>query len=109
MLEPDEFATFSELRRAGVHAVGTAVEDRFRAALEFYERVTGFHETNINAASHHAVELFGPACEQCGKVLRTPTASRCVLCGAVRAHGPWAANRHVPLEGPDRGKDGSGG
>lgn len=108
MLEPDEFAEFSELRRAGMHAVGVPIEERYRAALEFYERVTGFHEANINAASHHAVELVGPPCERCGKVLRTPTASRCLLCGAVRAPGPWAAKRHVPLEVPDREPNGGG-
>ena len=40
--------------------------------LQEYERLTGFHETNINAIYHHVASLYGPPCSCCGKPLRTP-------------------------------------
>ncbi|SFL11789.1 hypothetical protein [Lysobacter sp. cf310] len=54
-------------------------------ALDFYERLTGFHESNANALWHHRLSLYGPACTGCGKPLRTPQASFCPACGAKRS------------------------
>jgi hypothetical protein len=54
------------------------------AALALYEELTGSRETNINAVSHHRVSLYGPACDQCGKPLRTPRARFCAACGESR-------------------------
>jgi len=57
---------------------------RFEEALGEYNRITGFGETNINAASHHRVSLLGPPCDKCGKPLRTPRATLCAACGERR-------------------------
>ncbi len=54
---------------------------RFTPALEAYERLTGFHETNGNALWHHRLSLYGPPCVACGKPLRTPQARFCPACG----------------------------
>lgn len=97
MLESEEFEQFIALWRAGMRGPGATIAERACAALDYYEKVTGFHETNINAAAHHAVHLVGPPCERCGKVLRTPSAAFCFLCGKRRSAGPWLRLRHVPL------------
>ena len=60
------------------------IASRFRNALEVYERITGFKETNPNALWHHRVSLYGPPCETCGKPLRTPLAKLCAACGTRR-------------------------
>jgi hypothetical protein len=52
--------------------------------LEEYERRTGFRESNPKAFLHHLRVDFGPICEDCGKPLRTPRASKCMECGAPR-------------------------
>ena len=36
-------------------------------ALEFYFKLTGFKETNINALWHHQISLYGEPCPQCSK------------------------------------------
>lgn len=56
-----------------------------RGALKLYYRMTGQLETKPDAIRHHRLSLYGPACTQCGKPLRTPRASHCATCGAVRA------------------------
>jgi hypothetical protein len=53
-------------------------------ALEAYERITGFKETNANALFHHRLSGYGPPCQACGKPLRTPRARYCAMCGAER-------------------------
>lgn len=54
-------------------------------ALAVYERLTGFKESNVNALSHHRLNIYGPPCHVCGKPLRTPQARYCAMCGAERA------------------------
>lgn len=54
-------------------------------ALSRYQQLTGAIESDPNALWHHRENLFGPACEACGKSLRTPRASHCAECGFVRA------------------------
>ncbi len=61
---------------------GLSSEERFRPVLDLYEQLTGFRETNVNAVMHHRLALYGPPCTICGKPLRTPQASRCMVCGA---------------------------
>lgn len=51
-------------------------------ALEIYEQMTGFKETNPTALFHHRLSMFGPPCLVCGKPLRTPHADFCATCGA---------------------------
>jgi len=55
-------------------------------ALEIYEALTGFKETNPNALFHHRLSLYGPECPQCGKPLRTPQARFCAMCSYERPH-----------------------
>jgi hypothetical protein len=57
-----------------------------REACEIFEEITGFRETNANAIFHHRLSLYGPPCHVCGKLLRTPQANYCVMCGAQRQH-----------------------
>jgi len=51
------------------------------AALDAYERLTGFRETNAEALWHHRIFLYGPPCPACRKPLRTPQARYCPACG----------------------------
>ncbi len=55
-----------------------------RRALDVYEEITGFRETNPDALYHHRLSVYGPPCNACGKPLRTPQARSCAACGAVR-------------------------
>jgi hypothetical protein len=57
--------------------------DRGKAAVDEYNRITGFAETNWNAVWHHRISIYGPPCLRCGKVLRTPIAFKCFECGYV--------------------------
>jgi hypothetical protein len=54
-------------------------------ALEAYEKITSFKETNANALFHHRLSLSGPPCRSCGKPLRTPQARSCRACNCERA------------------------
>ena len=51
-------------------------------AINLYNEITGFGETNVNAIWHHRAADHGPPCAACGKPLRTPRASFCAACGA---------------------------
>jgi hypothetical protein len=53
-------------------------------ALELYEKITGFKETNPNALFHHRLSIYGPSCGTCHKPLRTPQATSCAACGSSR-------------------------
>ena len=46
-----------------------------------YKELTGYTETNINAIWHHRRADFGPECDNCGKLFRTPKAKYCAECG----------------------------
>jgi hypothetical protein len=56
------------------------------AAVSAYLKMTGFRETNAEALWHHRLSLYGPACKNCQKPLRTPRASHCAECGTNREH-----------------------
>lgn len=53
-----------------------------KAALDAYNEITSFYETNINAVWHHRASDYGPPCKTCHKPLRTPRARFCAACGA---------------------------
>ena len=93
MLEEHEWSSFGVLLHSGLGNVkqfraetgkslaGVPLAEIYRPALDEYERITGFKETNPNALFHHRVSLYGPPCSACGKPLRTPSATKCVECG----------------------------
>ncbi len=66
-------------------SIGEALSKAQQPALDEYFRITGFHETNVNALFHHRLSLLGPPCGECGKPLRTPKAKHCAACGTDRA------------------------
>lgn len=53
----------------------------FKPVCDAYERMTGMKETVANAIMHHRIAHYGPPCKNCGRVLRTPQASKCFECG----------------------------
>jgi hypothetical protein len=79
MLDEDEF---TQVLKFGKRLPGETLEEEFAPFLREYERITGFHETNINTFYHHKASLYGPPCRSCGKPLRSPNAK---LCGACMA------------------------
>jgi hypothetical protein len=68
----------------GVGLTETPTASMFAGALQAYERITGFRETNPNALWHHRVALYGPPCHRCNRPLRTPKARLCGSCMAPR-------------------------
>ena len=78
MLEEEEYKRALSLKGTGT---GDLREREFGPILREYERITGFHETNINAFFHHAISLYGPPCSNSGKPLRTAKARFCARCG----------------------------
>lgn len=73
--------TMAERERTGAPLSTDLLARHFKPALEAYECLTGFHETNGNALWHHRLSLYGPPCPSCGKLLRTPQARYCPVCG----------------------------
>jgi len=77
MLDDEEFKRAISLRGTGE---GDLWQGEFGPVLQEYERITGFHESNVNAFYHHKISLYGPPCRNCGKPLRTPRAKLCGSC-----------------------------
>jgi hypothetical protein len=74
-----------DYRRGHSASLGEALNRvRYEPALDAYERLTGFRETNHLALWHHRLSLYGPPCTHCGKPLRTPEAKLCAACGTPR-------------------------
>jgi hypothetical protein len=72
-----------DYRNAHGVSLGEAMNQGYgQAALRLYLELTGYQETNPDAIWHHRVSMYGPACQACGKPLRTPEASFCAACGA---------------------------
>jgi hypothetical protein len=92
MLDEAEYTVALGLYRDGIRATqefrkkwqvplkDAKVEERFQPLLAWYEKLTGFKETNENAVMHHRLSLYGPPCARCGKPLRTPKAKLCGAC-----------------------------
>jgi hypothetical protein len=95
MLDEKEFAIVKELYRDGMRATKEfrekyglsldqmSIEDRFIPLLDAYEKITGFRETNPASIMHHRIQDYGLPCPGCGKVLRSPKAKICYLCGYI--------------------------
>ncbi|MDQ1412529.1 MAG: hypothetical protein QOE07_1117 [Acidimicrobiaceae bacterium] len=84
MLDEDEWAEVSAVLSAA-RLPGEGPRERPDKVLEIYERFTGRREKNFNAVMHHRASHYGPPCQACGRPLRTPRASFCAACGAVRS------------------------
>ncbi len=82
MLDEKEFKKAKELYSLGFKNVE---KDRFNPLLDYYNNLTGFGETEPSAIMHHCISMYGPACENCGKPYRTPSASFCAACGNKRS------------------------
>ena len=61
--------------------VEQALSDLRHDACERYYEMTGYRESNPNALWHHHLSHYGPECEGCGYLLRTPEAGHCAHCG----------------------------
>jgi hypothetical protein len=95
MLDEEEFAAVSNLYSQRIRATkefrekhniplnGVPIEELFRPVRDAYRKMTGMDESNHNAIMHHRISIYGPACEQCGKPLRTSRARFCAACGHV--------------------------
>jgi hypothetical protein len=83
MLDEQEYAQAAELYRQGFRNIKEHGDRQvqFKSLLDYYLGLTGFHETEPNAILHHRIALYGPPREQCGRPLRTPSASFCAACG----------------------------
>jgi hypothetical protein len=96
MLDEEEFAIVDDLYSQGMQAVKdyraqhgvsldeVSVHDYLRPMREAYKQMTGMDESNENAILHHRISIYDSPCQVCGKPLRTPRASLCAACGAVR-------------------------
>ena len=67
MLDKEEFAIASKLYSKGFIIGNENIQNRFQELLDYYNSLTGFGETEPNAIMHHAIELIGSDCENCGK------------------------------------------
>ena len=91
-LEENEWAEFEPYARgtvralkqyreetgAGLAEAKLAVEDS--AVRRFFE-MTGYRLPSWESAYHHRLADWGPECDGCGHLLRTPMASFCANCG----------------------------
>ena len=73
----DRIKDYGRQNRCTLAEAKTAVGEQ---ALDLYESITGFRETNVNAIYHHRLSLYGPPCGKCSKPLRTPEARYCAMC-----------------------------
>lgn len=75
-----------EFRRSTGASLAEALSQGFgNDALSRYQQLTGATESDPDVLWHHRASLFGPACEACGKPLRTPMANFCAECGFDRS------------------------
>jgi uncharacterized OB-fold protein len=59
-------------------------QENLQEVRALYQKFTGFDETNPVAIAHHRLAYFGPSCEACGRLYRTPQARLCMNCGNAR-------------------------
>jgi len=79
----------TENTRLSIRAMKTRRPEDVAAVpvLAKYNELTGFFESNKNAILHHRRALFGPVCDTCGKLVRTPRARFCAECGTITEVG----------------------
>jgi hypothetical protein len=62
----------------------TALAELYRPVQQAYARITGAVEAPDHLLKHR-LAAYGPACQRCGRPLRTPKARQCAACGEPRA------------------------
>lgn len=50
-------------------------------AMKAFERLTGMPGIHFEIIHHHRLKDWGPECETCGHLLRSPRAKVCANCG----------------------------
>jgi hypothetical protein len=60
------------------------VDELLRPVFDVYEKMTGVRTSNTSEIMHHRLSLYGPPCSSCGKLLRTPQAAKCLMCGKAK-------------------------
>jgi len=88
MLDSEEGKIASQLFAEGFQEarkqMKAPISENFRKLLDYYKDLTSYEETNPNAIMHHFIDIYGPDCENCGKLYRTETATFCPNCGNRR-------------------------
>ena len=72
-----------QLRRNNGSDIPTAISAVQSEALAKFRDITGYEVEQYDVLWHHELAQWGPECSDCGHLLRTPRASRCVNCGAA--------------------------
>jgi hypothetical protein len=83
MLTDDEWRRVSALFHKG--SGDRPIDRMYSSALVEHERITGRHISNSNVLWDHIQSNYDPACDKCGKPLRTPRAELCGSCMHPRA------------------------
>ena len=68
----------------GERLLADARERLYECMSATYQAVTGQQARDPYHVAHHRASLYGPPCASCGKVLRTPKASKCFECGQAK-------------------------
>ena len=55
-----------------------------KEAIDIFKEMTGIDIGNFNAIWHHRLSDYGPECDNCGHLYRTPKAKLCANCGNKR-------------------------
>lgn len=84
MMEEEEYTVAFSLYQQAFKLSGKSITERFEPLVDYYEKLSGFRDTNPNSIIHHRIALYGPPCEKCGKPYRTKEASFCASCGNKR-------------------------
>ena len=95
MLEEDEWSLISPHLQMDVEnikkyrieknaSLDEAVKNVPSLAVAKYEELTGSSEVERGAIWHHRLKDYGDECYKCGHLLRTPRASYCANCGALK-------------------------
>lgn len=88
MLNTEESAIALDLYSKGIKTLNINRQDRFKKLLDYYNKLCNFEETEPNAIMHHAIDIYGADCENCGKPYRTKLASFCAACGNIKKFRP---------------------
>ncbi|MGL4611666.1 MAG: hypothetical protein ACRCYY_18640 [Trueperaceae bacterium] len=100
MFTETEYATLRQLWKQGDTEIETykaknknwqSLNDVVQAAYKkFFQTYKSFAQIESVAGKiglwHHRIAMYGSPCQHCGKVLKTPKASKCFECGQPRGN-----------------------